>query len=193
MTAQVSDFLIVDEIEYSIAAIQNKWPFDPRDHGFDPVSPHTACWRGFFCKYILRCENLYLKSFNVSLGDVKPEQWSGVVPQKGEFFKFDKMWKYRPLKFLIPYSGGIIIAHEFIREFYVHMGFHRPHCYRIVKELIFRDGHLENEIDHSKKMKQVRDHLRSAEKDKDYKRPSSEEIEMYVSEAFSLAYDKKWA
>lgn len=193
MTAQVSDYLIMGDIEYSIAAIQENWPFNPKEHGFEPVSPHTVCWRGYYCKYSLRNKKLYLESLYVCLGDVKPVKWSGAEPQKGEYFKFDKMWKYRPQDFFIPYSGGLIIAHDFIREFYVHMGFHRPHCFRTVKELIFSDGYLENETDYSNKMKHVRDHLRFVRNGKEVKTPTNEEIERYVTEAFSLSYDKKWA
>jgi hypothetical protein len=46
MTAQASDGFYLDSVQYAIAAIQNEWPFDPVEHGFKPVAPHTGCWRG---------------------------------------------------------------------------------------------------------------------------------------------------
>ncbi|OQX02397.1 MAG: hypothetical protein BWK80_57965 [Desulfobacteraceae bacterium IS3] len=192
MTAQISDFLILEGSEYNISAIQNKWPFDPKEHGFNPVSPHTACWRGYYCKYIVQDKELYLCSLNVSIGEGNPVGWAGAMPQESEFFKYDRMWEYKPKGYKVPYTGGIVIARDFIREFYVHMGFHRPHCYAIVKELIFRNGYLENETDHSEKMKFVRDSLRSAANKSDTQTPTIEEIERYVNAAFSLSYENKW-
>lgn len=192
MTAQISDSLIIDDDEYSIAAIENEWPFDPTGLGFNPVPPHTACWRGYYSKYVLINDKLNLESLNVCFGDAEPIKWAEVDPRQGKNFKYDKMWEYRPMGYLIFYSGGLIITRDFIQEFYEHMGFHRPHCYRIVKELIFNNGNLEKETDHSEKMKRIRDSLRFAKDKQKRKAPSNEEVERYVRGAFSLSYEKKW-
>jgi hypothetical protein len=36
-----------------------------------------------------------------------------------------RFWAYRDLRQLIEFTGGLLLADDFIRELYVHMGFHR--------------------------------------------------------------------
>ena len=193
MTAQVSDTLIFEGTEFSIAAIEKKWPFKPQDHGFEPVGMSTACWRGYYCVYNVNQGGLVLERLNLGCGENKPPNWKGIQPRRGEFFKYNNMWEYINVSLPIGYSGGIIIGYDFIRDFYVHMGFHRPHCYRLVKELIFDDGRLVKNIDHSEKMGQTRQMIESASKSSSEDTRTRKEIEQFVEDAFSMSYDKKWA
>ena len=193
MTAQVSDTLIFEGTEFSIAAIEKKWPFKPQDHGFEPVGMCTACWRGYYCVYNVNQGGLVLERLNLGCGENKPPNWKGIQPRRGEFFKYNNMWEYINVSLPIGYSGGIIIGYDFIRDFYVHMGFHRPHCYRLVKELIFDDGRLVKNIDHSEKMGQTRQMIKSDSKSSSEDTRTRKEIEQFVEDAFSMSYDKKWA
>lgn len=51
MTAQIEDVFQVDGREYSLLGLKGKGLFNADDYGFFPESPHTACWRGYYCEY----------------------------------------------------------------------------------------------------------------------------------------------
>jgi hypothetical protein len=191
MTAQVSDWFHLDSVQYAIAAIQNEWPFDPFEYGFKPVAPHTGCWRGFVATYSVHQGRLVLSTLAVGFGEAKPHRWRNISPKEGE----SRMWEYRNVDLPVAYSGGIIIASGFLREFYVHMGFHQPYCYSTVKELVFEQGLLVEQRDHSARMESTREMLRaaraSAKGNDDV--PSPEAIEAFINDAFSLSYERKWA
>lgn len=61
-----------------------------------------------------------------------------------------------PLKF----TGGILIAKDFISDLYVHMGFHPAWKYKCVHELEFEDGRLTRQTDVSERLAQARQKLR---------------------------------
>ena len=189
MTAQVPDKIELDGTLFELVAIQNPWPFDPKAEGFTPVMPHTACWRGFVCSYAVKNDELRLERLRIGLAGDPPE-WRGVKPQKGEFWKIDRMWDY-VVSLPIAYSGGVIAAAGFIREFYVHMGFQGPHAFKRVKELIFDSGKLIESVDHSQKMAETRERIEAMGKNPNPR--SSEEIRQFVESAFSLSYDDKWS
>lgn len=72
--------------------------------------------------------------------------------------------EYSDVNLPIKYSGGIVIGRDFLQEYYVHMGFHRPHCYKYVIDLLMDKGKLVRYIDHSKLMEEVR-HLMKTQKE----------------------------
>ncbi|MDQ8205713.1 hypothetical protein [Pelagicoccus sp. SDUM812003] len=192
MTAQISDFVEWEGEEYSINAIENEWPFDPTKEGFKPKCVHTACWRGFHCRYEVAKEELRLKDFYVSVEGILAKEWRGVAPKKGEFFKHDRQWLYSDLSLPISYSGGIVLCREFLHDFYVHMGFHRPHCYKHVYELTFEEGILLSATDESPRMEAARSELKKNKK-KWSTKPTKNEISDFVEDSFSLKYEKKWS
>lgn len=54
MTAQISDEIIFNSLQYSIAAKRGDSLFQPWAYGIRPVGVSTSCWRGFRCVYALR-------------------------------------------------------------------------------------------------------------------------------------------
>ena len=44
-------FLAACSLTLSVPAVSAPKNFHPEEYGFRPVSPHTACWRGYFCQY----------------------------------------------------------------------------------------------------------------------------------------------
>jgi hypothetical protein len=197
MTAQVSDTITLDGLEYSIAAIQNRWPFDPRQEGFAPKAPHSGCWRGFVARYAVDRGLLVLDRLEICLGDAQPPAWYGVEARKSEHFEHSRMWEYADMSLPMLYTGGVIACDGFLDEFYVHLGFHRPHCYAMVKELIFEDGALAAQHDRSARMETKREAVRAqklAELESDEPPPerSYEEMNEFVARAYSLSYAEKW-
>ncbi|MGL4374570.1 MAG: hypothetical protein ACRCS6_12325, partial [Turicibacter sp.] len=68
--------------------------------------------------------------------------------------------------------------------YYVHMGFQAPVSYKTVYELVFDKGQLIEKIDHSDKMKKVREENEFINHERD---------NVYgICEAFSLDYGNKW-
>jgi hypothetical protein len=66
---------------------------------------------------------------------------------------------YRDLAHVVEYTGGLLLGDGFIRELYVHMGFHPPHKYRVVHELLFERGRVTERHDRSAAMAAIRERL----------------------------------
>ncbi len=192
MTAQIADTILHDGSEFRIAAIENAWPFTPQAHGFEPTMMHPGCYRGYYCQYVVVDRELLLSRLNVAIGTGKPVTWRGIAPKKDAHFEFDRSWTYEHVNLRIEYSGGLVSGDEFLREYYVHMGFQRPHCYRRVLELRFEKGRLQAVLDHSDAMERERARLREF-RAATGRSPTREEIAQFVDDAFSLAYEKKWS
>lgn len=191
MTAQISDRLTYDGKEYSVAAIENDWPFVPQDHGFEPVATSTACWRGYYSSYAIQDRTLVLTKLTIGLGGLsrlKPPRWRDVHPTRCEDDQHS--WVYAGVNLPVPYTGGVVVGHGLLGEFYVHMGFQRPHCYQDVRELLFETGELRTAIDHSERMEQARERLRIHGLDRF--KPMPDDVKRFIADAFSVSYVKKW-
>src|SRR5262249_17791255 len=92
--------------------------------------------------------------------DPPPPALFGVAlkPDDGGTRLFDAV--YEGLAHPVQYSGGLLLAADFIEEWYVHMGFHPAWKYREVHELVFRDGDLVQEADRSEQIAESRQELR---------------------------------
>ncbi len=143
---------------YSLAGKNGTGLFDPADHGVKPVGRCSACWRGFLCTYAVRDRRLLLDALAVCLDGPAPTLF-GVPPKQdeGSIRRFDAV--YEGLAHTVPYTGGLLLAVDFIEELYVHMGFHPAWKYREVHELVFRDGELVQEADRSEQTIEFRREL----------------------------------
>jgi len=196
MTAQIADILRIDEDEYSILAIQNVWPFDPKHLGLTPQGVCSACWRGHFEEYVLKNDDLVLDKFAINLdylSSKKAPEVFGKSPGIIEGFKKGLANTfYEALNQKMDYSGGLLIGRKFLRDFYIHMGFHRPHCFEVVLELEFAGGRLKRTSDHSAKMEEIRKKILEAKAEGGAKEsPNREEIGKWIDECFSLDYSTK--
>ena len=90
---------------------------------------------------------------------------SGVTPKtptdEGALFNNE----YYEVRVPLDYSGGILIAKDFIDDLYVHMGFHPAWKYQIVHELIFNKGRFVSASDKSLEMKALRQTVSEGELD----------------------------
>lgn len=180
MTAQIADTLVLHGREYSIVAIEEEWPFSPRAHGFEPVPLHTACWRGFYCRYEVIADELLLDTLTIGLGDASPPRWRAIEPRRGGD---DPVWEYAKAGLPIACTGGMIAAAGFLPAYYVHLGFQAPYAYETVLELRFAGGRLLDAADRSPAMAGVRAALDSRSRD---------EIAGLVDAAFSGCYPDGW-
>ncbi|WP_417394204.1 hypothetical protein [Gimesia chilikensis] len=184
MTAQVSDVFYYQDESYSLAAISDGCLFDPSRLGLEPSGVITCCWRGYVAEFSLLDTRLVLQNLYSNLYEHDNEGTDGQrqsgpeingmlprYPEAGEMededdsVKFNeyvgfKNW-YENLKYPIEYSGGLLIATDFIWELYLHMGFQPFWKYERVVELIFDKGGLIKEQDYSCQMQEIRQRVQA--------------------------------
>jgi hypothetical protein len=184
MTAQFPDTVEYRGDEFTLTGANGKGLFDPGEHGLRVLPKCTACWRGFVCGYAVREEGLvldrlmaYLDGPAAALFGVPP----GPTDQGGP--GFDAV--YEEIGRRVEYTGGLLIARGFIRDLYVHMGFHPAWKFREVHELIFEGGSLVREADRSQDIAAVRKKMldRPLEPPQD---PA--QIREWIRKCFSLEY-----
>ena len=108
---------------------------------------------------------LSLDSLRINL-DVQARDLLGIKPEPDEeIVEADKSrWRlfdviYRRMNYKVPYTGGLLLARDFIEELYVHMGFHPVWKYREVHEVIFSNGDLLHGSDRSEEIAGFRDRM----------------------------------
>jgi hypothetical protein len=168
MTAQVPDTILIDNKPYAIAGIEGDEIFTPQSFGISPGPANTACWRGYVCQYKIENELLLLDELQVSIIKVEGEgketkyirqtgpQINGVEPKfaEGKFLSSGNL--YENLNLPIPFSGSLQAGDGFIRELYVHMGFHPAWKYETVLEIKCENGKVTSIEDISKQMEALR-------------------------------------
>jgi hypothetical protein len=186
MTAQTQDTIHYRENTYALVGVKGSPLFEPVVYGLLPRVCTTALWRGFHCLYEILDSQLYLKQLSICL-DTEPSILLGNAPVKSNDPQgFDAIYKELGLK--ISFSGGLLLAKDFIQELYVHMGFHPAWKYREVHELIFDRGDLTAEHDRTKAIADMRNRIDP----KPYKRPRFEDHESimkWITDTFKLDYD----
>ena len=96
---------------------------------------------------------------------------------------------YDGLNYHLEYSSGLLLADGFIRDLYVHMGFHPAWKYKTVIELVFENGVLRQEFERSQKMAEVRQMIVESREDEESNRmPTEDEIRVFVERAFDRTY-----
>jgi len=187
MTAQIEDYVRYRGKRYSLVGINGTGLFDPSEHGLEPVGMSTACWRGFVCTYAVRAEELRLDALEISFQGAAPPLFGVELARKrGEDGFFNGV--YRGLDRRMPYTGGILVARDFIEELYVHMGFHPAWKYREAHELVFRDGCLLEAHDRTEEMALERQLRSGAEFEPDSRTPRGDVVE-WIKRRFDRNYD----
>jgi hypothetical protein len=161
MTGQVHDSFIYEGETYSLVGIDGNDLFIPRYYDLIPFSCCTACWRGYKSTYEVSDSKLYLHELDICLeGDLSPEVaaelaqlYGGELPKREQpllngvapietctIFSH----KYENVKLPISFTGELLIASGFIKDFYIHMGFQPPSAFEKVFQLIFEEGNLQS-------------------------------------------------
>ena len=158
MTAQFSDIIFYRDKEFAIAGKNGTGLFDPLEHGMKPVARCSACWRGYLANYCVTDQSLKLKKLQIALASSATALF-GIEPKtyEGKIRIFDVI--YENVNYEVLYSGGMLLARDFIKELYVHMGFHPAWKYREVHELIFENGKLIREANRSMEIEKLRQEI----------------------------------
>jgi hypothetical protein len=196
MTAQIPDLFLQNGVEYSLAGISEGALFEPSMFGLEPVANCSACWRGYQAVFALVDSNLVLGTLHVVLCEpegrfIRKEgpRIHGVLPtgptEERDLFNNH----YVDLNYPLDYTGGLLLARGFLRELYVHMGFHPAWKYEEVVELIFDKGVLQDEYNRSQRIARIRERILKAAKRGDGEdRRTLEEIWDFVDRSFDRRY-----
>ena len=163
-------------------------------HGITPGGISSACWRGYYCTYAVNGDRLLLQDLHMGLTEEDAGlAQNGAGPAiQGILPRYDDQeycWGYSPLQMPIGFTGGLLLGRDFIRELYVHMGFHPAWKYRQVYELVFQDGHLLASDDRTAQLEESRSHLKPADL-KPGRSSTKGDIADWIDRTFSLDYDR---
>lgn len=184
MTAQIPDSFLLDEKKLSIVGVHGGGLFSPLDHGLQPLPRITSCWRGYVCTYTTLSNKLILDRLQVNLGSEGPPIRE-VHPVFGDAGLFDTVYDH--LNLHIDFTGGILLADGFIRELYVHMGFHPAWKYETVFELAVSQGYILETRDVSRSMAELREKMirQPLQPDRD---ASSHHVQAWIASTFKHNY-----
>jgi hypothetical protein len=196
VTAQINDVFRYRGRDYAVAGISEGELFDPSLLGLKPAGTCSACWRGYLAVFGLSDSRLVLNALHVNLltpGKRYERQEgptvNGVKPTgpRDEHDWFNN--HYEGIDYHLEYSGGVLLADGFIRELYVHMGFHPAWKYERVVELIFDAGVLKKPFDRSAQMADIRRRFMESRSGTDTDHmPTEDEILRFVERAFDRSY-----
>lgn len=198
MTAQVGDKFTFRGSNYSIVAISTPIRFDPANFGITPMSIVTSCWAGYWCEYDISEKGIVLKNLYINAKDDNYPAINGVEAMKDKKGKFEYMGHhlYKDVQIPMKYTGKILVGKDFLREYYIHMGYQRAWAYQTLVEFIFEDGILLDTIDHSQMAEKLREEMKKTGKPpyteldipSFFKDSSSQD---FVKDSFSLDIDVK--
>jgi hypothetical protein len=193
MTAQLNDTVLYQGKELCISGVKGEGLFNPEDHGLRTMDLCSACHRGSVCKYEIAGDRLMLKQVDAFLDEEQEESARrgdgplllGKAPDEKPG-PIDTI-VYSDLGTPLEFTGGLLLTSGFIKELYVHMGFHPAWKYREARELTFEGGLLTHVTDLSTLMARFRE-LVKGEPLRPGLRAARAEIEKWVEDCFSLKY-----
>jgi hypothetical protein len=153
MTSQIPDFFNYRDSKYNVVGLNGKGLLLPQDFGVSPTAFSTACLRGYYIEYACEDKSLVLESISLRLDkNTEHKEVEGISPvgDTDQFFDISDgrffLYKYRNLKVPILFSGGFLIAKDFVREMDIA---EIPQSYENVFELSFDNGKLKKVTDWS--------------------------------------------
>lgn len=180
MTAQISDTFLFGGEQYSLIGIKGGDLASPRQFGMEAVMIHTACYRGFYVTYELTEEALYLRELTLAEKNGNYVPIGGIEPVKTEY-----QATYHGLSEVIPFTGKMRLAKDFIRELYIHMGYQKATAFQTVLDITLKDGRVVEITDRSQEIEQKRGAFKKYFESGDM----SSDMRQKIEEAFSLDMD----
>lgn len=127
-------------------------PFRPQDYGVTSEACCSACWEGYWCEYSISDKEIVLDKLYINAKNEHYSQINGISPmneQANKKLRYMGNNLYQYINIKIPYTGRIMLGKDFMREYYIHMGYQRAWAYKVLTEFIFENGILFETIDHS--------------------------------------------
>jgi hypothetical protein len=161
MTAQIPDGVVVDGTTWALVGINGQGLFDPAGFGLQPISLSTGEWRGFTCRYAIEAGRLRLA--HLSIGRLREEAGTAAIerlPSIARSTQDRARWEFDFEGLEVPFTGTLLLGDEFIRDLYVHMGFHPAWKWGRVLELQLAGGEVTRTADRSAEYAQIREQQR---------------------------------
>jgi hypothetical protein len=177
MTAQIPDTFLFKDEAYSLIGMTEGNLASPEQFGMQPQMIHTACRRGFFATYEITEKALFLRKLTVKERTGNYQSIGGIKPKHEEY-----QATYHGLSEVIPFTGKIRLAKDFIKELYIHMGYQKPTAFKTVFDITLNEGVVEEIKNRSKEMEQKRGAFKKHYESSGLGRPR-------IIEAFSLDMD----
>jgi hypothetical protein len=165
MTQQISDTFQYCDAEYAVAGISDGNLFNPAVLDLKPGIACTACWRGYQAVYAILETQLVVADLYITLWkNMEGFQFhrkqgpaiNGITPTEKKRQEFDLNNHYSGINHHLEYTGGLLLVDGLISSFHIHRSLYLACEYKNVIELVFENGILSREIDHSEKMAEVR-------------------------------------
>ncbi len=176
MTGQISDTFLFKGCEYSLIGMTEGVLALPEQFGMEAIMISTNCDRGFYATYELTEDALYLRELTLTEKNGRYLPIGGVQPERDDYEA-----TYSGLNEVIPFTGKIRLAKDFIAGLYVHMGYQKATAFQTVLDITIKEGKVVEVRDRSKEMEQKRGAFK-----KNYE--SGDMLEM-IDKAFSLDMD----
>ena len=152
MSGQMSDVVVIRDVEYALVEPVSGSLFDVRAHGVAPVMMHTANTRGVLARY--RVDNGALILSDLQIGSVEaPPLLNGVEPSTDEY---GQTWTYLKVDLPIAFSGDLIAGAQPILDLYVHAGFLPAWHYERVMAFDIEEGTVVSSEDRSARVAEFR-------------------------------------
>ena len=159
VTAQASDSVTYAGSVYQLAGVTGEGLFDPFAHGLDLVATTTANWRGYVAHYAVVGDRFVLEGLtDVGIrGAIDEDAMRELAP---DLAGAAATWKpgvvYEDIDLPIAFTGRLLLGRGFLRDLYVHMGFHPAWKFEHVWELVLADGMVQEAQDISEQAAQAR-------------------------------------
>lgn len=139
MTSQIPDKFIYNGEEYELVGVDGGELITPQDYGMEPEMLHTACYRGFYCKYKLTDDGLFLTEMVIGKVEEGYQPIEGIMPT----FPSDGSYSniiYQGLKLLTPFTGRLLLGKNLIVE--LSSGYEDATSYNTLLEVTLTAGKL---------------------------------------------------
>lgn len=189
MSAQITDSYFYMGDSYSLVALSDPVLFRPQDYGLLPQGMNTACYAGYWCNYEITDAGIMLKDLHINTEDGQYPPINGVDVFGGSKLERKRAsvmgaHVYKDVYIPLEYTGRIVAGREFLKKYYIHMGYQRAWAYEELLEFVFEAGRLEKVVDHSEMAELIR--MEMEESPKECGEGLEQEITAFVEDSFSL-------
>lgn len=168
MTMQIKDSFLRSDSVYTILSYSTPLQFHPQKYDLMPIGICTACHKGYWCNYSLSGDLLVLQNLFIhSEDDCYPPLWGyTAIFENNDPHIYMGHRVYKDLHHPIKYTGNILIGSKSTPTYYIDGIRGIPWGYKDLKELVFEQGVLIAEIDHSETAEDIRKFIRTMAKSK---------------------------
>lgn len=169
MTTQIKDSVSYKQSDYGVVGFMGKGLFVPSSQDIEVQAATSDCWRGFFCHYFIRSDQLFLAAVTLGLSkadrrlvklgrgpsafgrpirpaDGKEHSWAyGQLGSCG----FSEHYVVAGLEEPMMFSGGLLLGRDFIWDRHEGTVYHPAFQYSTVVEIAFEQGHVVDTTNHA--------------------------------------------